>query len=182
MIELDPRIEEESLICTPFTKDKIKLGENGYFAVDMVMFRDLRKCVYGELMEHFIGSECPYCCKFDDSVCTFAFYIPESRLKIEEESRLKIEEKKCRPYTFVEFSEKFTIGRPIEFRRKNRKKNVRCLILNGCMHERYSDRTVIYIYIGAHAYTLQELFDEYEWQDPDTKDYMPFGVEDDTRS
>lgn len=174
MIELDPRIEDESLICTPFTKDKIKLKENGYFAVDMATFRDLRKCVYGELMEHFIGSECPYCCKFDDSVCTFAFYIPESRLKIEE--------KKCRLYTFVEFSEKFIIGRPIEFRRKNRKENTRCLILNGYMHERYNDQTIIYIYIGTHAYTLQELFDEYEWQDPDTKDYKPFGVEDDTRS
>lgn len=174
MIELDPRIEEESLIYTPSTKDKIKLGENGYFADIMSTFYDLKECIYGELIEHNIGSEHPYWCKFDDSVCPFSFYIPESRLKIAE--------KKCRPYTFVEFREKFTIGRPIEFRRKDRKENVRCLILNGYMHERYNDRTIIYIYIGAHAYTLQELFDEYEWQDPDTKDYKPFGVEDDTRS
>lgn len=82
-MNLDPRIEGESLIHTPFSKTQVKLGEKGYFAGRIESFQDLKGCVYGELAEYNPDSECPYWGKFDDSVCPFSFYIPESSLKKE---------------------------------------------------------------------------------------------------
>lgn len=83
-MKLDPRIEGESLIHTPFSKTQVKLGEKGYFADVMSTFYDLKGCVYGELAEYNPDSDCPYWGKFDDSACPFSFYIPESSLKPEE--------------------------------------------------------------------------------------------------
>jgi hypothetical protein len=80
-MKLDPRIEGESLIYTPFSNKQVKLGEKGYFAGRMESFQDLKGCVYGELAEYNPDSDCPYWGKFDDSACPFSFYIPESSLK-----------------------------------------------------------------------------------------------------
>ena len=54
----------------------------------------------------------------------------------------------------------------------------RYLVLNGYMHERYNDndQTITYIGLGSGGYTLQELFEEYEWQASDTEEFKPFGV------
>lgn len=80
-MKLDPRIEGESLIHTPFSKTQVKLSEKGYFAGRLESFQDLKGCVYGELAEYNPDSDCPYWGKFDDSACPFSFYIPESSLK-----------------------------------------------------------------------------------------------------
>ena len=51
-MKLDKRIENERLIYTPFTTNKPKLHEKGYFTDDITSFIDLKNCRYGELINH----------------------------------------------------------------------------------------------------------------------------------
>lgn len=37
--------------------------------------------------------------------------------------------------------------------------------------------TITYIYIGSQGYTLDALFNDYEWQEHYAEDFKPFGVE-----
>jgi hypothetical protein len=185
-MKLDKRIENERLIYTPFTTNKPKLHEKGYFTDDIHTFTDLENCDcrYGELVEHDdVDYAYPYCCESDDgcgdggTTCDwFAFYIPESSLKQKEKQK----QKQYRPYTFMEFNDIFTVGRPIKFRRKGMVGHERYLILNGYEHELdglHDDQTITYAYIGAIPYTFNELFKNYEWQEHYTEDFKPFGVE-----
>ena len=156
-MKLDKRIENERLIYTPFTTTKPKLHEKGYFADNIHFNHD--------------DNQYSYCCEFNggDTIAWFAFYIPESSLKREE--------KQFRPYTFMEFTDIFTVGRPIKYRRKGLIGWEMYLILNGYRHEQRNNKTITYIYIGSNRYTLDELFDNYEWQEHYTEDFKPFGVE-----
>lgn len=180
-MKLDKRIENERLIFTPFTAIKPKLHEKGYFTDDIHAFNNLEECDcrYGELVEYDdVDYAYPYCCESDDgcgdgnTTCDwYAFYIPESSLKSKEK------QKQYRPYTFMEFTDKFTVGQPIKFRRKGMVGHERYLILNGYEHERDCDQTITYVYIGPIPYTFNELFRDYEWQEHYTEDFEPFGVE-----
>ena len=49
--------------------------------------------------------------------------------------------------------------------------------MNGYQHEQHEGRTVTYIYRGSQGYTLDALFNDYEWQEHYTEDFKPFGVE-----
>ena len=168
-MKLDKRIENERLIYTPFTTNKPKLHEKGYFTDDITSFIDLKNCRYGELINHD-DNHYSYCCEFNggDTIAWFAFYIPESSLKREE--------KQYRPYTLMEFKDKFNIGQPISFRKKGEVGNERYLILNGYSNCKLFDEITTDIYLGRGAYTLDELFNKYEWQASDTEDFQPFGV------
>ena len=169
-MKLDKRIENERLIYTPFATTKPKLHEKGYFTDNIHSFNNLKNCRYGELINHD-DNQYSYCCEFNggDTIAWFAFYIPESSLKREE--------KQFRPYTFMEFTDIFTVGRPIKYRRKGLIGWEIYLILNGYRHEQRNNKTITYIYIGSNRYTLDELFDNYEWQEHYTEDFEPFGKE-----
>ena len=171
-MKLDKRIENERLIYTPFTTNKPKLHEKGYFTDDITSFIDLKNCRYGELINHD-DNQYSYCCEFNggDTIAWFAFYIPESSLKQKEK------QKQFRPYTFMEFTDIFTVGQPIKFRKKGEVGNERYLILNGYSNCKLFGETTTDIYLGRGAYTLDELFNKYEWQASDTEDFQPFGVE-----
>lgn len=108
-MKLDPRIKSLSDIITCFDDEKARqfIGQNGYFSDDMMEFNDLNSCVYGELEDYSIGDDYPFRCK--DGI-DHAFFIPENKLKPKK--------KKYRPYTLMEFTEKFTMGQPIKYRRK----------------------------------------------------------------
>ena len=88
-MKLDPRIKDRSLIYAPFNRAEIIMDEKGYFADEMRAFSNLSGCEYGELVEYspdFVPDR-PYCCKRVGSHRRpnwFAFYIPESSLKPEE--------------------------------------------------------------------------------------------------
>ena len=171
-MKLDKRIENERLIYTPFTTTKPKLHEKGYFTDDITSFIDLKNCRYGELINHD-DNQYSYCCEFNggDTIAWFAFYIPESSLKQKEK------QKQFRPYTFMEFTDIFTVGQPIKFRKKGEVGSESYLILNGYSHNQLLGETTTDIYIGRGAYTLDELFSKYEWQEHYTEDFEPFGVE-----
>lgn len=84
-----------------------------------------------------------------------------------------IKEKKYRPYTLQEFIDKFTVGQPIKYREKGNEGSERYLILNGYQHEQRKGQTTTFIYIGSYPFTLDELFNAYEWQVHYTEDFEP---------
>ena len=170
-MELDKRIKSLSDILTCFDVERAKefLGEKGYFAGDLYCFTDLRRVCppYGTLADVFDDPDDTFRRK-EDSIY-YPYFVPECSLKPKE--------KQYRPYTFMEFTDKFTVGRPIKFRQKGAEGYERYLILNGYQHEQHEGRTVTYIYIGSQGYTLDALFNDYEWQEHYTEDFKPFGVE-----
>ena len=173
-MELDKRIKSLSDILTCFDVERAKefLGEKGYFAGDLYCFADLRRVCppYGTLANVFDDPDDTFQRK-EDSIY-YPYFVPECLLKSKE--------KQYRPYTFMEFTDKFTVGQPIKFRRKGKVGHERYLILNGYEHELdglHDDQTITYVYIGAIPYTFNELFKNYEWQEHYTEDFKPFGVE-----
>lgn len=170
-MELDNRIKSLSdiLTCSDVERAKEFLGEKGYFAGDLYCFTDLRRVCppYGTLANVFDDPDDTFQRK-EDSIY-YPYFVPECSLKPKE--------KHYRPYTFMEFTDKFTVGQPIKFRRKGMIGHERYLILNGYEHERDCDQTITYVYIGPIPYTFNELFNNYEWQEHYTEDFKPFGVE-----
>lgn len=168
-MELDKRIRALSDILTCFDVERAKefLGEKGYFAGDLYCFTDLQSCTYGTLTDACDDQAGPFHMREDNAY--HQHFIPERSLKRAEG--------KYRPYTFMEFTAIFTFGRPIKFRQKGAVGFERYLILNGYQHEQHEGRTITYIYIGSQGYTLDALFNDYEWQEHYTEDFKPFGVE-----
>lgn len=166
-MKLDKRIKSLSDILTCFDIEDAKqyIGQEGYFSDCIDLYRCLATRKYGILTE-IKDSDCPF---KEGDYEYWRFFIPESRL-------LEIKEKKFRPYTIMEFQDKFTMGQPIKFRPKGKVGWERYLILNGYWHEQREKQTITAIYIGSIPYTLDELFNEYEWQEHYTEDFKPFGV------
>ena len=109
-MKLDSRIKSLSDVLTGFDIEKAKefLGEKGYFG-DLYCFTDLqRECPYGTLADVFGDSDDVFRRREDNIY--YSCFVPECLLKIKE--------KQCRPYTFMEFTDKFTVGQPIKFRQK----------------------------------------------------------------
>ena len=172
-MKLDKRIENERLIYTPFTTNKPKLHEKGYFTDDIHTFNNLEECDcrYGELVEHDdVDYAYPYCCESDDgcsdgsTTCDwYAFYIPESSLK---------EKQKHKQYRPFKDTKEFFIktnyeeGDLIHIRFKNK-------IEYWVMLVGWSDSGLM---LGIKNYTFNELFENFElWDGEDN--FIPFGVE-----
>jgi len=164
-MELDKRITKIAIIydCFDCKDARTSIGEKGYFSHYYHCFSDLNECRFGVLQD-VIDGEHPY----DNGKNQYDFFLPD---------RYVINSgKQYRPYTFMEFTDKFTVGQPIKFRQKGAVGFERYLILNGYQHEQREGRTVTYIYIGSYGYTLDALFNDYEWQEHYTEDFKPFGV------
>ena len=178
MRKLDKRIIKITDIKTPFSEDFEELsnyiGFNAYGADDVNHFHNLEACFFF-FFKH-VSDDANYSFVIDngkpEGAMPFRYMILEKDLESKEKK-----EKQYRPYTLMEFNDKFTVGRPIKFREKGREGCERYLILNGYMHEQREGQTFTYIYIGSYPYTLDELFHAYEWQAHYTEDFEPFGVE-----
>ena len=173
-MKLDPRIKSLSDILTRFDIERAKefIGQKGYFANSIDCFRAVwAYCKYGTLTNAFDDGDQvnPY---LKGHLALYPFFLPERSLKPEEK---KPEEKRLRPYTREEFGYVFPIGEPIKYRGRGSEGHERHLILNGYWNSQSKDE--IYVYIGPFSYTLEDLLAAYEWQDPDTGDWRPFGVE-----
>jgi hypothetical protein len=166
-MKLDKRIINRKFIYDCFNADEARefIGEDCFMTNDIELFKNL-DCInvykLDKIEDGFYNAE-------EDEY--FDFCLPVRWLKPEEK------QKQFRPYTFMEFTDKFTVGQPIKFRRKGNEGWERYLILNGYRHEQRDDRTITYIYIGSNPYTFDELFNNYEWQEHYTEDFKPFGVE-----
>lgn len=170
-MKLDKRIKSSSDILTSFDFDIEKakqfLDQKGYFADDLYCFVDLRSCSYGTLAN--ILDDLYNTFQMEEDGIYHSYFIPERFLKPKE--------KKYRPYTLQEFKDIFTIGQPIKYRRKGNVGLENEIVLDGYSHEQRGDQIFTYIFIGVEEYTLQELFENYEWQKHYTEDFQPFGVE-----
>ena len=168
-MQLDKRFKVLPYCC--FGTDKMvitnHIGKKGYFANQICYFQDINLCKYGTLGTVMGDQQESFYMNETDE--TFSFFMPECFVKPKE--------KKYRPYTFMEFTDKFTVGRPIKYRRKGKVGWECYLILNGYRHEQHNDQTITFIYIGSYPYTLNQLFKDYEWQEHYTEDFKPFGVE-----
>lgn len=169
-MKLDKRIENERLIYTPFTTNKPKLHEKGYFTDDITSFIDLKNCRYGELVEHDgLDYPYPYCCEFNDESDTtddwYAFYIPESSLKSKEK------QKQYRPFKDTkEFFIKtnFEEGDVIRIRSKPHNTEYHTMLVGWTDNE---------LMLGSLRIAfLTELFEKFELWDGEDK-FIPFGVE-----
>ena len=179
MNQYDPRINNEHCIRDPFTVDTAKqyIGKKGYFTDDIFNFSNLDSCCDGMLVSIEVDNSHPYYCGISDEGViikgNFSFFLSAEFVKE------KPEEKRYRPYTLMEFIDKFTVGRPIKYRSKGEAGHEHYLMLLGFWLASDKDQTIPYISIGNFKYTLQELFEEYEWQEHYTEDFKPFGVVED---
>ena len=159
-MKLDPRIEKDTLIYTPFsldgTNEMIAVHDKGYFSDDIRDFSDLKSCVHGELVELASLSDTPYACKVKSSDKIFySFYIPECNLKPVE--------KKYRPYTIEEFlNEGFEILNEgfeiIVFREKSNPLAEYHVRYNG--YKKYD--SIYKVILGNISYTFDDLFEDFE--------------------
>lgn len=161
-MKLDPRVKSVSDILTCFDIERAKefIGQKGYFADSLYCFDDLGSCYRDTLTDACDGQAGPFRRMETDNYQRF--FIPESSLK-----------KKYRPYTLEEFEGIFPIGQPIEFKAKETDGVRFRLALLG--YREYSEGANIYI--GPYYYDLEELFEDYEWHEGATGDWVPFGVE-----
>ena len=175
-MKLDTRIMDgkKPLNCFDTEEAESYVGKECYFSNDVFPFANMsdktnRALIYkGILLKVWPDGSDPY---ETDSPRFYTYCLPCDWVT-------ESEEKKYRPYTLMEFTNKFTVGCPIKFRKKGEVGWERYLILNGYWNEKRGDQIVTYIYIGQNGYTLDELFNVYEWQKHYTEDFMPFGVED----
>ena len=145
------------------------LGIEVYASNDIDDFNNIDRCRKGKV--DYIDPVHGYAVKIDsENTCYFNFVIPAMCVK----------EKTLRPYTLEEFQLEFDVGKPIKFRRKNNSISENYLAyylaylgysyLFDESEYKYYER----IHIGNSSYTLQELFDNYEWQN-DSNVWKPFG-------
>ena len=81
------------------------------------------------------------------------------------------EEKQFRPCTLDDFG--LHIGDLIRFRRKDDHNIEVCTMYMGYM----KNNGIVKVMLGNTYYSLEELFDNYEWFDKDSNTWEPFGVE-----
>lgn len=177
-MRLDPRIKSLSDILTPFDVKRAEqlIGQKGFFANSLDCFRAGGPyCKYGTLTRVFGHQDQADPFLKMEGGDLYSFFIPESSLRPAEKKPI---EKKYRPYTREEFGYVFPIGEPIKYRaRGGAEGRERYLILSGYWNNQSGGEIITHVYLGPFSYTLEDLFDGYEWQDPDTGDWRQFGVE-----
>lgn len=167
-MELDEKIEENKMPLTCFHTDEAKqfVNAKGYFHNYLESFSNLSYCTYGTMEVN------------NDETATKIFHLAENDHYYKfflPDIWLKKKEKKLRPYLFKEFLEQFPIGSVITFRRKAYTELIYNRMFIGYGEDNV-DPTLLLL-LGNISYTLEELFNEYEWKAPDTVDFQPFGVE-----
>lgn len=108
-MELDKRINDTGSILTCFSIKAAKeyLGQQGYFTSDIDHYQDLDLTDFRTLTE-VCDDDTPFCA---GQLC-YPFFLPAEFVRPAEP--------KWRPYSLMEFEDKFHIGLPIRFRRKGR--------------------------------------------------------------
>ena len=169
-MELDKRIVpgKRPLSCFDTEQAKQFIGKKCYFSDDARDFMNLDKAdgdtlfYVAELQNIWTSEE--YC--FADNSNDWRFILPLEWVGEEKK------ESEYRSYTLTEFLKKFTIGRPIKFRRKSNSEHEHLLVFGGYFTH---DDGYIEIILGRYSFALMELFRYYEWQDSNGN-WQPFGV------
>lgn len=163
-LKLDKRIPNHSSIFTCFDTERAEqhIGKQGYFTSCYSNFANINKLFKGRLTgidESFVSEK--YCVNEGERYSSF--FLPEDYLKPGE--------KVFRPCTLDDFG--LHIGDLIKFRRKD-DHNFEV----GTMYMGYRRKNGgVNVLLGNNYYTLEELFNEYEWYDSDSNTWEIFGVE-----
>lgn len=178
-MKLDSRIKDKEKIYDVFNCQEARKGSTaGYFTDNFAAFADLKTCCRARLVTIEEDNPHPFYAGIVDGGCiikgNFQFFTSVDNTA----EGNTAEGKKYRPFTLMEFTDKFPVGHPIKFRPKGEAEREMYLILLGYRLALSKDQTIPYISIGHFTYLLDELFDEYEWQETDTGGWKPFGVED----
>lgn len=162
--KFDKRIDKDLVdvytVFNRFSSDLI--GTTVYASNSIEDFQDLDKCTKG-IVDH-INSPHGFAVTFEnDDTLFFDFVIPSFSVKVEE--------KKFRPCTLDEFG--LHIGDLIKFRRKD-DHNFEV----GTMYMGYiKTNGIVKVLLGQCYYSLEVLFNDYEWYDSDSNTWEIFGVE-----
>ena len=172
-MKLDPRIENENLIYTPFNNNETNLKGEGYFANVMGAFTDLSRCEHGTLDKYDLDKEYPYHRK--DGI-NYAFFIPESSLL-----GFKKKKPKYVPFdTTQDLAEvNFHMGNVINFINKKFPGIIHRAIITEVNYEEIGinyevQEKLIDITLGSTTYSFKTLFDEYKYLDKN-EEWTPFG-------
>ena len=162
-MKLDKRISSDlrdvyTLYCR--NNDNL-LGIEVYASNDIDDFNNIDRCRKGKV--DYIDPVHGYAVKIDsENTCYFNFVIPAMCVK----------EKTLRPYTLEEFQKIFTLGKAIQFRRKDDKEHPVNLVFLG--YTWLNDR--IAVEIGHEKYFLDVLLNDFEWYNEYKDEFTPFGV------
>jgi len=164
-MELDKRFKVLPFCCFGAEKCVKYIGHKGYFSNNIALFKNIDLCIDGTL-EAVHGDEAESF-EMRDNRKFYRYFIPECFVKPKEKQY------KYRPYTFMEFNDKFTIGCSIiTFRRKAYAELIHNVLFIGYRE----DKEGLILLLGNAGYSLEELFNEYEYQNTLGK-WIPFGVE-----
>ena len=137
------------------------LGIEVYASNDIDDFNNIDRCRKGKV--EYLDPVHGYSVKIDsENTCYFNFVIPA----------MCVREKTLRPYTLEEFQKIFTLGKAIQFRRKDDKEHPVNLVFLG--YTWLNDR--IAVEIGHEKYFLDVLLNDFEWYNEYKDEYTPFGV------
>ena len=174
-MELDKRIlsDKKPLTCLDAEQAKLFIGKECYFsdfACKYEKIEDIEKADsinYGKDVLTYVNAGGQELSFVNSKKTTFRYCLPVEW--VEE----KQQEFKWRAYTIAEFQETFTVGRAVRFRRKDEPTKEHLLVFGG-YYTLYNGQ--VSILFGIHFYTLEELFEQYEWQEFYTDEYRPFGI------
>ena len=160
-MRLDPRVADVKDIGNPFNAGDFEQykGKKCYVAPTMETFSDLSKCTLETLEEVEPYFTYPYETESD----TWKFCLPAELVTPSAESRA---------FTLEEFRDKFLMQSFIKFRKKDDKEVEIYTVFTG--YGKNGPKACVYL--GPRAWFLEELFDEYEWWDPNSDSWNPFGV------
>lgn len=159
----DKRIKDTHAIYDCFDTKLVKkyIVGYGYFTNFIFDFANLDNVNYSKLTEVRDNDYYPY---VDADGHSSTFFLPEEFV----EPKVKA----LRPYTIEEFHKIFTLGKAIQFRRKDDKEHPVNLVFLG--YTWLNDR--IAVEIGHEKYFLDVLLNEFEWYNEYKDEYTPFGV------
>lgn len=180
-MELDERIlpGKRPLSCFDTEEAKEFIGKEGYFCRYEHLFSDVRKIgSTSTLVQIKPKAPAPFVPQIvidRDQSYVYEYFLPAEWLKPEEPEE---PEKKWRPYTLDEFTERFAfeIGtRVFLMRSKTTPVNQRRLLLTGILQD--ENLGGCGVCLGGFYFTFSNLFDMFDVRFG-KEDWQPFGVED----
>ena len=134
----------------------------GYAADHLITFQDLGTDPSGHLfriVEVKCGSPFPFRCRVagnSAAVGAFSFFLPADQVAAYADGA-EAEKPRARPFTIAEFNERFKLGSPVHFVKKDGGYERRVMYTGYCI-----DKSGVCVCLGIMSYKLQDLFDNYK--------------------
>ena len=163
-MELDKKIKVKKIFdCFSDFEEVKKYFNKAVYCADFIEnFSNLERYTNTFIFKEFHLQECkPFVCSGQQ----YRFILPAEFVE---------QEKHYRAFTIDEFLNHFDIGEVIVFRSKVMKNCVCHTLFNGYVEK---ENKCVFITLGLHSYSLQELFTSYEYCDGDSDNWFSFGVE-----